>query len=298
MKKITVENHKQCVELVSGKFRIAVTTQVGPRVIGGWIGKSENIFRVMPNKPIPGVGTNFRLYGGHRLWHAPEVKPRTYAEDNAPVLVRETGDGVEFNSGVEELNGIEKSITIEPLGQERFRLVHRITNRGQWGVELAPWALSVMNRGGMAVIPQNRNPEGNPFAPDRFLVAWAYTSLNDPRLSLGRDFIFLRHDGAATGPCKVGLNAEAGWIAYVNNGTALVKHFEHFADAEYPDNGCSVESYSCADFCEIETLGPLYDLQPGGTAEHVEIWHGLGGLPAIKTEADATKKLLPKIKAK
>jgi len=291
----TVEYHKKCVELKSGAFTLAVTTQVGPRIIGGFIDKSPNIFRVMPDKALPGCDSGFRLYGGHRLWHAPEVMPRSYAPDNKPVTVRDTSDGVEFSSGVEEMTGIEKAITIDVLGNERFRVTHRLINRNAWCVEIAPWALSVMAPGGMAIIPQQHVKGASPFAADRGIMLWTYTELTDPRLTLGRDYVLLRQDVTAARACKIGFNAERGWIAYVNAGTALIKYFEHFVDAQYPDNGCSVESYSCADFCEIETLAPLFNLEPGQTAEHVELWEGLSGLPEINTEADVRKHIEPAV---
>ncbi|MFA4944254.1 MAG: hypothetical protein WC789_06085 [Lentisphaeria bacterium] len=291
-----VEYIKDCVVLVSGAFKLAITTQVGPRIIGGWLKGGENLFRVMPDAPVENCDTGFKLYGGHRLWHAPEAMPRSYAPDNAPVTVRETCDGVEFSSGVEPLTGIEKSIIIEPLGNERFRVAHRLVNRNAWEVELAPWALSVMAPGGMAVIPQKRSrgPAADRFTSDRSLVAWSYTDLNDPRLTLGKDYIFLRQDAKAKEACKIGFNAESGWVAYVNAGTALVKCFETF-DAQYPDNGCNVESYSCKEFCEIETLAPMHTLEPGEAAEHIEYWLGLANLPAIKSEADVKKHLEPAI---
>ncbi len=296
MRTATVEMHDECVELESGDFRLAVTTKVGPRVIGGFIAGSPNIFRVMPDEPLPDCPTGFRLYGGHRLWHSPEAMPRSYAADNVPVTVVEGTDGaVEFNSGVEELTGIEKSMTVRPLGGGRFEVTHRLVNRSAWPVELAPWALSVMAPGGMAVLPLLRDPAANRFAPDRFVIAWPYTDLDDPRLTFGREFILLRQDPAAVGPCKIGLNGEAGLIAYVNAGTALVKQFTHFADAEYPDNGCSVESYSCADFCEIETVAPLYLLDPDDEAVHTELWQGISGLPRISNEQEVKAHLLPRL---
>ncbi len=293
--KLNVESHKDCVHLTSGKFSLAITTKVGPRIIGGFVNGSPNLFRVMPSDPMPNCETEFTLYGGHRLWHAPEAMPRTYAPDNAPVSIEETCDGLAFSSGVEALTGIEKSITVQSLGNERFRVAHRLTNRNTWPIELAPWALSVMAQGGTAIIPQQRDPKANPFAPDRYLSIWPYTDLNDPRLTLGHDYIFLRQDPQAKGPCKIGFNAERGWIAYVNAGVAMVKFFEHFIDAEYPDNGCSVESYSCADFCEIETVAPLFELEPGESADHVELWQGLYGLPAVLTEDDVRKHIEPAV---
>lgn len=296
MKKISVGGHKKCIELVSGSFRLAVTTLVGPRIIAGTIDGSDNIFQVLPAVPFSGCDTGFTLYGGHRLWHSPEALPRSYAADNDPVEVVETADGIEFCNAPEALTGLQKAIRIEPLGRNCFRVTHRLTNQGVWAVEVAPWALSVMAQGGMAVIPQQRRPEGgNPFVPDRSLVLWSYSSFADPRLVLGDRYILLRQDAKAARPCKIGFNCEPGWIAYVNAGTALVKKFEHFVDAEYPDGGCSVESYSCADFCEIETVAPLYVLEPGEAAEHVELWQGLAGLPRIRNEADVIRHLEPRV---
>jgi len=295
LKKMTVETHQDCVAITSDKFTLAVTTKVGPRIIGGFLNGGKNLFRVMPNEPLANCKTGFKLYGGHRLWHSPEMMPRTYAPDNTPVKVQETCDGIEFNSGIEELTGIEKTLTVEALGNERFRIVHRLINRNAWKIEVAPWALSVMAQGGMAVIPMKRDRQADPFAPDRFLNLWPYTNLQDPRLYFGEKYIFLRQDPKAKSACKIGLNGETGWIGYVNQGTALFKFYEHFVEAEYPDNGCSVETYSCADFCEIETVAPLYELVPGDTAEHVELWHGMYDLPEITTEADVKKHLEPEI---
>lgn len=297
MKKTTVGGHKKCIELVSGRFRIAVTTLVGPRIINGSVDGSGNIFQVLPAVPFSGCDTGFTLYGGHRLWHSPEALPRSYAPDNDPVEVVEVTDGLEFRNPPEALTGLQKAIRIVPLGESRFCVTHLLTNKGVWPIEVAPWALSVMAQGGMAVIPQQRHPkDGNPFVPDRSLVLWSYSNLADPRLVLGDRYILLRQDAKATGPCKIGFNCEPGWVAYVNAGTALVKSFEHYIDAEYPDHGCSVESYSCADFCEIETVAPLYLLEPGDTAEHVEIWHGIAGLPKIRSEADVIKHLEPRVR--
>mgnify|MGYP006983355455 FL=1 len=297
MKKCSVGTHKNCVELVSGDFRIAVTTAVGPRVIGGFIGKSDNIFKVLPNREMKGVKTGFKLYGGHRLWHSPEAAPRSYAADNEPVRVTETEDGVLFENDPEGLTGIQKSILIESLGENQFRLTHVLRNCNQWDIALAPWALSVMAPGGMAVIPQARDPQGYPYAPDRSLTLWAYSTYADPRIVYGDKYIGLKQDPAATGPCKIGFNADEGWIGYVNGGVALVKYFDVYDrnEYEYPDNGCNVESYSCADFCEIETVAPLYTLAPGDECEHVEVWQGIAGLPAINNEADIVKHIEPKL---
>lgn len=281
----TVGDHQNCCELTSGKFTIAVTTEVGPRVIYGSIDGSDNIFAVLPPTDHPLVKTGWRNYGGHRLWHSPEAAPRTYAADNDPVEVTENEDGsVTFSSGVEALTGIEKSITIEPLGNEQFVLAHRLVNRGQWDIEVAAWALSVMAPGGLAVVPFAADRDANPYAMDRTLNLWPYSDFTDPRLTLGERYLTLRQDPAAEGPCKIGVNAAAGWVGYVVHNVALVKQIEYAPELVYPDNGCNVESYTCADFCEIESLGPMCLLAPGEDTVHIEVWNGLPRVGTVGSE--------------
>ena len=294
METCSVDYHHNCLVMTSGDFRIAVTTAVGPRIIGGWIGDSDNIFKVLPDEPLTHIGNGFKLYGGHRLWHAPEAAPRSYAPDNAPVIVTEVENGYEFANEPEPSTGIQKSIAIEAI-DNGFRLTHRLSNTGPWTVTLAPWALSVMAPGGMAIIPQLRDLSANPYAADRQIVYWPYSSPADPRIVYGDKYICLRQDPAATSPCKLGFNADEGWIGYVNHGTALIKYFEPIDDAEYPDGGCSVETYSCDRFCEIETLAPLFELDPEEECEHVEFWQGIAGLPDIKTVDDIEAFIEPQL---
>ncbi len=72
-------------------------------------------------------------------------------------------------------NGIEKEmrLTLSPTAP-RVEVVHRLTNRNPWAVELAVWALSVMAPGGRAVIPQEDFvPHPDVLAPARSLVLWS-----------------------------------------------------------------------------------------------------------------------------
>ena len=88
MKKVAFEGWKNCVEIASGDFRLIVTTDVGPRIIGGFLGKNgKNIFHVDPKLAGKSGGDKWVNYGGHRLWHSPEIKERTYVPDNDPIQV-------------------------------------------------------------------------------------------------------------------------------------------------------------------------------------------------------------------
>ena len=58
MKKITFQGWKNCIELTNGDFRIVVTTEIGPRIVGAFLGKGANLLyldkitvtkRIIPN---------------------------------------------------------------------------------------------------------------------------------------------------------------------------------------------------------------------------------------------------------
>ena len=40
----------------------------------------------------------------------------------------------------------------------------------------------------------------------------------------------------------------------------------------YPDGGCSFETYTCKNFLEMESLGELATVAPGESVDHVEHW--------------------------
>ncbi len=295
MKKCKVGIHKDCVELTAGNMRLAITTKVGPRIIGCYIGKGSktNQFVELPAKPMEQPGNGYILYGGHRLWHAPEDCPLCYEPDNAPVDVTETPSGVIFSIPADPITGIAKRIMVEPLENGLFCITHTIENCSPWTIEVAPWALTMMAPGGTTIIPQGFNPDGFPYTPDRQLTFWPYTDLKDPRLVMGQNFIYLKQDPKAKTNMKIGYNDECGWVAYVNKGTAFIKYFDYDDEGDYPDSGCTVESYTCSKFTEVETLAPLETLEPGECAQHVEYWQGLTDLPAIETDEDVENYLLP-----
>ena len=76
-----------CYRLANDKVELIVTGEVGPRVIRfGFLDAPNEFFE---NKKWLGKSGDdeWHNYGGHRLWHAPEEQPRTYAPDNDPVTV-------------------------------------------------------------------------------------------------------------------------------------------------------------------------------------------------------------------
>ena len=60
--------------------------------------------------------------------------------------------------------------------------------------------------------------------------------------------------------------------AYLLGSDLFVKCYDADPSKRYADFGASYETFTNGDFLELETLGPLEELAPGATVEHVERW--------------------------
>lgn len=293
-KQVAYGGWPNCLRLTNGEIELIVTTDVGPRVIRcGFVG-GQNLFKEFAEDMGQTGGDVWRPFGGHRLWHAPEAKPRTYAPDNGPVAFDWNGGVLTITEPTESDTGIEKVIEIT-LGQDNHvRLLHRLVNHGLWDVDLAPWALTMMAQGGRAIFPQEPFIAHTDYLlPARPLVLWHYTDMSDPRWTWGEKYIQFRQDPNAVKPNKVGLRNGQGWAAYVLGGDVFVKRYALDPQATYPDYGCNTETFSNAEILEVETLGPMTKLAAqGGQVEHVEHWF-LFKADIPEDEASIDKNLLP-----
>jgi hypothetical protein len=270
MEKVPYGGWQNCIRLFNKEIELIATTDVGPRLIRFAFVGGDNLFKEFADVGKTG-GDTWKNYGGHRLWHAPEIRPRTYSPDNTPIEHQWDGTTLKLIQPVEPSTGIQKEIdvTLDGAGN-RVHLVHRLTNKGLWTVDLAPWALTVMRGPGTAIFPQEKYV--NELLPVRPMVLWGYTDMADKRWTWGTKYVLLRSDPKADKPQKFGCGNTLGWAAYASNGMIFVKRFGFDAKATYVDFGCNTESYTRNDMIEIETLGPLARLEPGATVEHTEDW--------------------------
>jgi len=260
-----------CYRLTNGRIEAIATGDIGPRIIRLAFVNGENVFGALEEQLGLSGGNEWRLYGGHRLWHAPEAMPRSYYPDNEPVHVQMEGDTLVLTPPLEKTTGIQKILTIS-LVSEHFEVTHTLRNEGMWTIQIAPWALSVMAPNGVAIVPQPQAPDPKALLPNRTLMLWPYTNMADPRWHWGNLLVTLRQDPQA-GPTKFGLSVTDGWCAYWNRGLLFVKRFDYRPGVAYPDNGCTVECYTNERFLELETLGPLTWLEPGASISHIERWY-------------------------
>lgn len=300
-----------CVKLSNGSVELVATTDVGPRIIRfGFVGQDNEFFEDAGQLGKTG-GDEWKSYGGHRLWHAPESKPRTYFPDNAPVKHKMVGQTLRLTQAVEPTTGIEKEIDITlDRKANHVTLIHKLTNRNLWPIEMAPWALSQMAPGGEAIFPQEpyaphpdfpdfsgQKTDQKHFVPSRTMALWSYTNLADPRWTFTSKYIVLKQDVKLKKPQKIGFSNREDWGAYARNGHLFVKTSAYQSGATYPDGGCSFESFVNADLLEVETLGPMVKLAPGATITHREDWYLFEGVQFENTDESIDAKILPKVKS-
>jgi hypothetical protein len=155
-----------------------------------------------------------------------------------------------------------------------------------------------MAPGGVGIIPlPPRGSHADNLLPTSTLTLWAYTDLADPRWSWGTRYILLRQDANRPAPQKIGASVPDGWVAYARRGHLFVKSFTPIAGAVYPDINCMVELFTNDAFQEVETFGPIVQLAPGATVEHVEQWLLLRDMPQPNHAHDVETQIAPKVEA-
>jgi len=250
------------------------------RINGLTLKGKTNIFADLAH--LPPISTpygDFHFRGGHRLWHAPESMPRTYAPDTGPLAITDLEDGVILEASTEPGTGIRKRIEIHlATDSPSLTLTHTLINNSLWTVKIAPWAITQFRLGGIVILPlPTENVDSAGLLPNRQLSFWSYTSLSDSRLMLQDEYTYFKAESSSA--FKMGYFNSHGWLAYWLDGMLFKKTFDTQENALYPDNNSNAEMYCNEDFVELESLAPFTQLLPGTSVEHVETWELSNSLP-------------------
>ena len=264
-----------CYRLSNQEIDVVVTTDVGPRIIRYGLAGDKNLFVEFEEQLGKSGEKEWMVRGGHRLWAAPEIVPDTYALDNSPVEAGINGNRITLRQPVEPETGLRKELTIElEPATSHVKVIHRIENAGTSPRRLAVWALTQMAPGGLAIaaFPPRASHE-EVLLPTNPLTMWAYTDFTDPRWKFTKKYLTLKNDPNNCEPQKTGLFNPQTLGAYLHDGRLFIKR----ANApgrpeEYPDFGCSFETFTNHAFLELETLSPVVDMKPSESATHVEEW--------------------------
>ncbi len=277
MEKIQYQNLSNCIRLTNGEIEVVVTTEVGPRIVRYSFVGGENILGWHEDAKVETELGEFRPFGGHRLWIAPENMPNSYAPDNEPVeyFFDDEKNSIRLVQPIESETKTQKEInvTLDKTGSG-VSLNHKITNFGDKEIEIAPWALTIMREGGTCEIPNEPFApySGETLLPVRTLTVWSYTDLSDSRWSFDREFIRLRVDENKLEPQKIGVLNKQGWARYRRENLIFTKRFDFQENTAYPDMNSNTELYTAGSFVEIESLAPLQKIKPNESAEHTERW--------------------------
>jgi hypothetical protein len=288
-----------CYRISNGEVELIVTTDVGPRIIRYSFMGGRNLFKEFDEQMGKHGESSWEPRGGHRLWMAPEDPILTYALDNSPIRAEVKGEVLELTGNVEKETGLQKQMIVKLAGiGSAVELIHRITNRGAKAREFAVWALTMMAPGGVGIAAfPPRGTHEKDLLPTNPLVMWAYTDFSDRRWQFTSKYLLLRQDPKNSNSQKAGLLNRDIVGAYLLGSVLFLKRAEAQPDRRHPDFGCSYETFTNDQFLEMETLGELGDVRPGGSLEHTERWslHRNVKIPSW-TDAEIDRALLPLLK--
>jgi hypothetical protein len=283
--------------LTNPYLRLDFLADRGPRLVRLLLnGSKENILGETPGVRWGTPYGDYVVYGGHRLWHAPEVYPSTYVPEESPIVIDELADGLRLYRPPEEATGISKTIEVHLLPEKPVVMLdHILKNECGLPLELAAWAITQLPLGGTVILPQATKPlDSNGLQPNRSLALWPYSHWQDERMVLADDLVLVRA-WAKMPPLKVGLMNRSGWSAYLRNRVLLVKQFQPQPDLPHPDFGSNVECYVDDKAIELETLGPLTQLAPGESAKLRETWE-LHRLPEAEETLEGARKMIERLR--
>ncbi len=252
--------------------QVGIALEFGIRVVHLSCTGMENLYYVQPADLSDGFTTpgGWRLYGGHRIWMAPESDD-TYAPDNAPVVYTLLPDGARITQAPDPVLGIVKELTVTFQPDGGVRLLQSVRNATDKPLTGASWGINTLDAGGTAYI-QFTNAGRAGYTPHRMVSLWSDTNLHDPRLCFGRTTLTARYMDLPE-YLKLGLYCLEGKAVFENKGQRLTVLFDTPPMDRCPDNGCNFELYMCSRFVELETLGVRACMQPGESTNHVETWY-------------------------
>lgn len=250
-----------------GPFRLEVATAFGPRITGlGKDGGPELLAGLGPEVVIDHPAGALPLHGGHRVWASPEVPDVTYAPDDQACSVSGDSSSVVVTAPPDRA-GISKSILVTRFG-DKLAVESAIEVTRTLGGSVAAWSITQFPPGGYALVPLVE-ADSSPL-PNRQLVLWPYTSLDDDRFEFrGGGLIVDARSGA---PLKIGVGPRPGRLGYWRQGQLFVKELDRPGSGPLPDLGAAGQVFAGEWFCELESVGPLVAAGEGVETSVTEVW--------------------------
>jgi len=274
---IEFHGYRDCVRMENGRARVVLGPGCGGRVLEySWGGVSalkldpaQAGWRWQgPGGPeIDPWGGRFDVGPEHVLPPRPAIWLGPWTAQPAP------GGGVRMESGLDPGTGLRLSRSFELAPSSHLRCVQTITNASGEVRACCHWGRTMAPGGGIVIVPTtpgSRFPRGYvQYRTAEPLLDWAP---DDPNVR-ARDG-FLEVVGPLRHP-KLGFDSAAGWMAYLlPSGLLFAKRYPVYPDRVYGE----LSAFTLAIWlhedkdCELEPIGPLERLAPGGSASFTEDW--------------------------
>lgn len=249
--------------------QIGIALDFGIRIVHLSVAGMENLYYVQPKDLSDGFVTpdGWKLYGGHRLWSAPE-SDLSYCPDNDPVSYEILENGAAVTQGKEKWLGISKRLAVT-FEDGKICLTQTIKNEGDAPITCASWGVNTLGPGTAEISFPGTAP--GDYTPRRRMNLWANTNPHDPRLSFEKDRLTATFQPLAD-YCKLGLYTPEGNAVYTAKGQKFTLTFHTPNVESCPDGGCNFELYMGAKFMELETMSTVKTLNPGEETSHQEFW--------------------------
>ena len=260
--------------LENGHCWIEVLADGGPRIVGFGLAGEGNVLIESPDVSWDNGYGRFELFGGHRLWFAPET-PECSVPDStgltlAPILDA-GGLALRLAGATEAPTGLRKTVEVRlDPDSAAVSVRNEIRNIGSQTFEVSPWGITSLRPGGMAVAPLPGPADEHLLQPSQVLVLWPYASWSDDRLKIDDRFLAVSMHPAPR--FKIGCLSASGSVGYLTDGLLFVMRFDPALGSAHADKGANLEIFADERMIELESLGPLVRLGPGDATIHDERW--------------------------
>lgn len=280
IKEIDYKGFGKCVRMSNGIIDVDVTIDFGPRIIRFGFCNKENLFyndiaRVYKIKPekqdMQETSENtFYYYGGHMLLSGPNRYTASVSPDNEPVVYSPLPDGVRFIQPKPKGKKVQFGFEVI-MGEDAadIMVVHMAKNCSDEVQPCSLWPVTMIKGGGLMILPQNTDT-ANSLYPNRTISFWPGTDIHDSRIFYGNRYITINYKPGCERALKIGCNNVFGCLVFVGKNYTFMKRYVHSVKAAYPDFGSSCEICCKKDFAEIQSLSPIYRIEPGHIVKHVE----------------------------
>ncbi len=272
----------KCLYMTNGTVDAIASLDIGPRILRyGYVGEDNIFIADTENKCIVHQSSPelkdyygseehyYCTYGGHRIWQAPEVHPKTHYPDNFPIEYEILDNGVKLTAPVQYRNNIQGSITLTFGEGTEVNLHQEIKNTSRFTQDFALWTITMCATGGVAVM--RRNDLTLPGSPNMSVALWSHANFTNNTIFIGNKYITVVQPKDTS--MKFGLQLQHGDTYYVNGDTVFKKEFApKYPYGNYTDWGSNFETYSCAHFTELEFLSEYTKVAPQHSVTLDETW--------------------------